>query len=256
MKKAIFTLLAAISATMNLSAQEKMIVEKTDGTKTEYNVDEVSRVYFTAPETPSDPGTSDSGNTNSEAVDLGLSVKWASCNVGASSPEEYGGYYAWGETEEKSEYSLNTYLHWDDKNGNGEFDWDEGTIKTDIAGTQYDVAHVKLGGSWRMPKKSECEELLEKCSWEWTTVNGVNGHKVTGPNGNSIFIPAAGNFIRKGNGGTTVYGDGYACIYWSSTPLEEKFTYIAYHMYADYLNEFGMVDSNRYDGRSVRPVSD
>ena len=134
-------------------------------------------------------------NAGHEYVDLGLSVKWATCNVGATKPEEYGGYYAWGETEEKEEYY--------ESNMN---------IGKNIAGTEYDVAHVKWGGNWRMPTRAEQDELREKCKWEWTTVNGVSGYKVTSKkNGNSIFLPAAGY-----RSGVEVYyrcGCGY---YWSS----------------------------------------
>ena len=148
-----------------------------------------------------------------EAVDLGLSVKWASCNVGASSPEEYGGYYAWGETEEKSDYGWDTYRYYN--SSTGDFDY----IGSNISGISYDVAHVKWGGGWRMPTRDEIEELCEKCSWEWTSVNGVWGQKVTGPNGNSIFLPAAG--CRCGSG-TEVYSRGSYGFYWSGTLYEDS----------------------------------
>lgn len=144
----------------------------------------------------------------SGSVDLGLSVKWASHNVGASSPEGYGGYYAWGETEEKSIYDRDTYKYDNDNPGYINID-------SNISGTQYDVAHVKWGGSWRMPTLSEILELINNCTWKWTTYNGVNGQLVTGPNGNSIFLPAAGvhngkDFIDRGS-------DGY---YWSASLIE------------------------------------
>lgn len=141
-----------------------------------------------------------------EAVDLGLSVKWATCNVGAESPEEYGGYYAWGETEEKSNYSWNTYKY-HDNNALSYID-----IGEDISGTSYDVARVKWGGNWRMPTLDEIKELYDKCSREWTEVNGVEGQKITGPNGNSIFLPAAG--IRNS---TELYLDSMEGYYCSAT---------------------------------------
>ena len=149
-----------------------------------------------------------------EAVDLGLSVMWASFNVGAESPEDYGGYYAWGETEEKSAYSWSTYK-WCNGGYDNLFKYcarnNYGTIdnKTKLD-FEDDVAHVKWGGSWRMPTFDEIKELCYKCSWEWTTVNGVKGQKITGSNGNSIFLPAAGVFRD-----TEVYGSGIG--YWSST---------------------------------------
>src|SRR5574344_1450744 len=130
--------------------------------------------------------TDDGASTKCVAVDLGLSVKWASCNVGATSPESYGGYYAWGETEEKSVYTDSTFLYYDSRADSCI------NIGTNICGTKYDVAHVRCGGSWRMPTYAEFQELCNKCTKSWTTYNGVRGTKFVGPNGNSIFLPAAG----------------------------------------------------------------
>lgn len=127
-----------------------------------------------------------------EAIDLGLSVKWATCNVDATSPMESGGYYAWGGTEAKKI----------DSRGNSDF-----------SGTESDVAHVKWGNGWRMPTQSEIGELCNKCTCEWTTVNGIYGSIITGPNGNSIFLPAAGCYYNDRE--ISNYNNfGY---YWSST---------------------------------------
>lgn len=188
------------------------------------------------------------------AVDLGLSVKWACCNVGADVPEGYGGYYAWGETEEKSNYIWSTYKYWSDKDGDGNVEEKEITnIGSNISGTSYDVAHVKWGGSWRMPTLDEIKELCNKCFWEWTTVNGVNGQKVTGPNGNSIFLPAAGYRYGK----EVDYRGSYG-FYWSGT-LGEYYRDDAFHLY------FGSGFRDWYDygyysrllyGRPVRPVTE
>jgi len=191
----------------------------------------------------------------SGAVDLGLSVKWAACNVGASSPQGYGGYYAWGETAEKSNYSWETYK-WsklDDDYWGGVYKYlltkyctndYEGKVdnKTTLALTD-DVASVKLGGSWRMPTKSEFEELFDKCTWVRISYNDVDGQLITGPNGNSIFLPAAG--YREY---TSFNNRGSAGYYWSAT-LDDGWNHRAY----------GLDDSNwnsydRYYGRSVRPV--
>ena len=148
-----------------------------------------------------------------EAVNLGLSVKWGSCNVGASSPEDYGDYYAWGETAAKSSYSWTNYSWCNGSsttltkyNCNSSY----GTVDNKTVLEQNDdAAHVKLGDSWRMPTDAEWTELREKCTWIWTTKNGVNGRLVKGPNGNSIFLPAAGYWgSAAGNAGT--YGR-----YWS-----------------------------------------
>lgn len=115
-----------------------------------------------------------------EWVDLGLSVKWATCNVGASSLSAYGNYYAWGETRTKSEYNYSNSVTYEKSMG-------------DIAGSsQYDAARANWGSSWRLPTKAEFQELINNCTWTWTSQGGHNGYKVTGKNGNSIFLPAAG----------------------------------------------------------------
>ena len=188
-----------------------------------------------------------------EAVDLGLSVKWACCNVGANVPEGYGGYYAWGETEEKSDYTEYTYKYVRDLDGDGNY-WDDEdnwmNIGSNISGIQYDVAHVKWGGSWRMPTLDEIKELVNKCSWKWTSLNGVSGQLVTGPNGNSIFLPAAGS--RRGAGLFTRGSRGY---YWSAT-LYEYFSSLAYNLYFyDGYDGWNYWDY-RYDGHAVRPVTE
>ena len=134
-------------------------------------------------------------------VDLGLSVKWATCNVGASSPSGCGNYYAWAETEPKTCYNEETYKFCDvrtDENGRNVNYYNYVSTKyTDISGTEYDVAHVKWGATWRMPMEKDWKELEEKCQWVWTTYNGMNGYRVTGPNGNNIFLPAAGTMISE-----------------------------------------------------------
>ena len=190
------------------------------------------------------------------AVDLGLSVKWACCNVGTKSPEGYGGYYAWGETEEKSDYHWITYI-WStykyDKDGDGNYDYGDGyhNIGSNISGTSYDVAHVKWGGSWRMPTLSEIQELCDRCSWEWTTVNGVNGQKVTGPNGNSIFLPAAGR-----RNGAEVSGRGSSGYYLSATLNESRSPY-AYYLSFDDDGYYGWnYYGHRFVGHTVRPVKE
>ncbi len=188
-----------------------------------------------------------------EAVDLGLSVKWASWNVGATVPEEYGGYYAWGETEVKVNYDWTTY-----KWCNGDrynmtkycSDRDYGTVdyKT-MLDPEDDVAHVKWGGAWRMPTLDEIKELTDKCSWNWTSQNGLKGCKVIGPNGNFIFLPAAG--FRSG---TKVYDRDSYGYYWSST--------LYYTFNVDYLYFYngnwawGRLNNSRYYGHTVRPVKD
>ena len=139
------------------------------------------------------------GISTSQVVDLGLSVNWAGYNIGASSPEQKGNYYAWGETSTKSMYTNDTYSY---RNTN---------LGRDISGTRYDVARQKWGGAWRLPTKKECNELLKKCKWEKYNYRGVSGYRVVGPNGNSIFIPYAGFF---GEDHLNAANEGY---YWLST---------------------------------------
>lgn len=164
-------------------------------------------------------------------------LKWATCNVGANSPEEYGDYYAWGETETKDEYTEeNSYTY--------------GVKMNDISGDpKYDVARKKWGDNWRMPTCYEMEELIEECSLEWVEQNGVNGYKVTGPNGNSIFLPAAG--FRS----WWLLGDaGRGACYWSSTPNEyDDGSAYTLRFVSNYLSLY-IGSSGFGDGQSVRPV--
>ena len=134
-----------------------------------------------------------------EWVDLGLpsSTLWATCNIGADNPEEYGDYFAWGETAPKEVYEWSTYK-WNDR-ANGKFtkyctDSKYGTIdnNTELL-SEDDAAYVNWGKNWRMPSLEQIRELINCCSWLWTTRNGVNGQLVIGPNGNTMFLPAAGN---------------------------------------------------------------
>lgn len=216
-------------------AQERefMVIEKIDGTIMEIEVNEIQRFYFEERTVGSVPKAE-------EAVDLGLSVKWAPWNVGASTPEKYGGYYAWGETVEKATYNESSYQYY--KN-DGYVD-----IGTEISGTPYDVAHVKWRGDWRMPTNEEVQELIDKCTWQYTAVNGVNGAIVTGPNGNSIFLPAAGYKMWS-----DLYSDGSVGYFWTGTSGAEvdeanRLTFDAEKGYA-VAYEF-----SRWDGFTVRPV--
>ena len=185
-------------------------------------------------------------------VNLGLpsGIKWAVCNVGAEYPWEYGGYYAWGETEEKSSYSWSTYK-WCNGSETSMTKYctnsSYGTVdnKT-ILDPEDDVAHVKWGGTWRMPTLAEFNELRDNCTWQWTTMNGVNGYKVTGPNGNSIFLPAAG-----GRNGTSLDFSGSYGLCWSSS-LNDNGSSSAYDLIFN--GGYGWGYYSRFSGFSVRPV--
>lgn len=187
-----------------------------------------------------------------EMVDLGLpsGIKWANMNVGATTPEGYGDYFAWGETEPKEVYNESTYF---DTNNYGEtftkYNIDGG--KT-ILDPEDDAAHVNWGGNWRMPTRAEQDELrnTDNCTWEWKTNyngTGVNGYLVTSKkNGNSIFLPASG---YRGSSVNYVGSLGY---YWSSSLDEGDSNYARYlYFNSDYV---GSHVSSRYDGLSVRPV--
>ena len=197
------------------------------------------------------------GMTHEEhkCVDLGLpsGTLWATCNVGANSPEECGDYFAWGEIAPKDNYSETNYK------------WCDGTTKTNGV-TKYlptsgykgardgkteldpedDAAYVNWGASWRIPTKAQFEELLEQCTWTWTSQNGVNGYLVSGPNGAEIFLPAAG-YQRKEELWIGSYG-----LYWSRT-VEFDCPYYVYHLYFICYKLF--LEGNwRFDGLPVRAV--
>ena len=209
-----------------------------------------------------------------EAIDMGTvvngkNIKWASFNLGAGKPEEYGDYYAWGETEPY--YSSQSPLTW--KNGKTGYNWasykwcngssstltkyntdgSRGTVdnKTVLEFSD-DVASVKLGGKWRMPTDAEWTELRTKCTWTWTTNyngTGVKGRIVTATNGNSIFLPAAGY-----RGGTSLYDAGSDGDYWSSS-LNMDYPSDARSVFF-YSDKVGRLSTYRYYGFSVRPVSE
>ena len=190
-----------------------------------------------------------------EYVDLGLSVKWATCNVGANKPEDYGDYFAWGETQPKTTYDWSTYkwCNGDDHDltkyctkkrcGYNRFVDDKITLLLSD-----DAAHANWGGSWRMPTRAEQDELREKCTWTWTTQNGVNGSKVTSKsNGNSIFLPAAGSRYNSSLNAAGRYG------FYLSSSLDADYPNLAYELYFNSSNVDWM-GSDRNVGHSVRPV--
>lgn len=171
-------------------------------------------------------------------VDLGLSVKWAYCNIGASDAEDYGDYFSWGEINSKNDYSKESYLYQGVNIGNN------------ISSTQYDAAHTKWGGSWRMPTLLEVKELVTKCTYLRRNINGVWGFVFIGPNGNSIFLPECGRRMqgyieRRDNEGH----------YWTASQ-HESYPNSAYYIYFDfygtcYWNKY----RDKYDGRCIRAVA-
>ena len=139
-------------------------------------------------------------------IDLGLpnGTKWACCNVGSPSPEMSGGYYAWGETDIKSSYDKENYRH-------GELSNQLPQRMGNIAGSEYDVARKQCGSSWEMPSSYKWQELIDYCKWDWVKYKGHHGWKVTGPNGNKLFIPACGM-----KGGSELISEEEHGHYWAS----------------------------------------
>lgn len=207
--KKIFTLIALLAFVLGAMAQGQYFYEWKDGKYVQRSLAEVDSITFSLPE---------SAEKAYKYVDLGLpgGTLWADRNVGADSPEGYGDYFAWGETAPKNTYHWSTYK------------WCQGSpttmtkYNTDISfGTvdnktvldlEDDAAYVNMGPEWRMPTRTELDELNNNCTWTWTTQNGTYGYKVTGPNGNSIFLPAAGSRSDSNLQGVGSYG-----CYWSSS---------------------------------------
>lgn len=198
------------------------------------------------------------GTENHEYVDLGLPSRtlWATCNIGALWPDEYGDYFAWGETSTKSYYYKNTYS------------WCNGSITSDL--TKYclsdsygkvdklallepsdDAALVNWSSSWRMPTEEEMQELVDNCNWTWTSINAVRGYLITGPNGKSIFLPATGWIVGDDIRGQ---GDSWGTrgCYWTSSLSSTKDCDGKFLSFYPDIIEIG--GSLRYCGHTIRPV--
>ena len=194
--------------------------------------------------------TSCPDNNHPHLIDLGLpsGTKWACCNVGANKPEEFGGYYAWGETATKNVYT-EAYYKYAQKKGNTYYYINLGK---DIASTKYDAATANWGSPWVMPSLTQCQELINNCYSTYTDKNGVNGRKFTGPNGASIFFPAAGWRYQD-----QLYQGNWRCYIWSSTLNELYNWYACTIQLLDESEEVQVQMSSygsRFSGRSVRPV--
>lgn len=226
MKKVLLSVLAIFAIICNTFSQStKMHIKFSNGGIREVPVNSIEKIIW---------ATDDTDSEEVEAIDLGLSVKWANMNVGATKIEDFGNLYAWGELEPKEEYSAETYF---DPKG-----WIYNPdLRTELEDKD-DVARVNWGEKWRMPTMKEIEELVNNCTWKWVVIHNVEGHFVTGPNGNSIFLPAAGSSVGPGP-----YGN-----YWTKT-LFKTDKHQAYFLYY-YLDDIGPNNYYRYSGKSVRPV--
>ena len=233
--KSILAALLLIVAGVQTAMAQKMIVTLNDNSKVTYSISQVKEVSFVESE-------------EHEYVDLGLpsGTLWATCNIGANSPEEYGDYLAWGETTTKSDYNWSTYF--DTDNGSSFKKYNSNGGLTELQPTD-DAATANWGSDWQMPSLAQIQELCSSnTTTEWTQVNGVNGRKITSKsNGNSIFLPAAGYRY-----GTSLYSAGSYGYYWSRS-LYAGNAYNAYYLYflSDYI---GWNYGYRRFGQSVRPV--
>lgn len=240
----IVLLLALLLCALGAKGDEKkdtMYVVLNSGIVQSYPVDTVNKVVY-ANDGKITGLTSCPDNKHPHAIDMGLGVKWACCNVGSKVPGDYGSYYAWGETVTKSEYSSAN------STSNGE-------NASDIKGTDNDVAHMLWGYPWVMPESSDFNELLDatKCKWEWVSASdGIGfstpaGYKVVSKKtSGEIFLPAAG-----WHSGSSLYHAGSYGHYWSSTPYSNAYYAYGLRFGSGY---HGVGDDGRNYGFSVRPV--
>ena len=206
---------------------------------------------------PDEPVTPPDSHTY---VDLGLpsGTLWATCNIGASSPEEYGDYFAWGEIEPKtlsyewSTYKWNgpvTYMALTKYCTSRNFGYNNFVDNKIHLDAEDDAAYVNWGPSWRMPNIPQIQELCSpNCTWHWTTLNGVNGQLVTGPNGNTIFLPASGYRYMGSLYDVGTSGSGWGLTIFSDRPSSA--------VYLDFGQNYWrcFYDYYRSMGRTVRPV--
>lgn len=231
MKKYIYSIIL-VSTQLSVSAQTVNVHFK-NGQQIQYNADNVDYVDFSEKaETPTLSG--------GEVVDLGLSVYWSSCNLGTEKPEEYGDYYAWGETKPKNKYTKDNYSYYNANTA------EYSDIGENISNTSYDAATVNLGNDWRIPTKDEMDELKNKCKWEWKQISGINGYRITGPNGNSIFLPATGSYY------SSVKSLNEDMNYWTATSASKTTAY-ALQGHSSFYDVFSAL--YRHVGYSIRPVT-
>ena len=246
--KRILSVMLVMTSSLLAHSQMLMKVEKSDGTIVEYLTTDVKRVFFESlePPTPTTPIP--------EIVDLGLSVKWASFNVGASKPFNSGYFFAWGEVNAKSVFSWDSYsLRISGSNMyNAVFSkYNSGSTsvlnKLELVD---DVAHNLWLGDWRIPTKDEFDELINNCVWSWTKVEGVDGYKIvskkTGFEQNSIFLPAVGFMQRK-----VVQNNGSRGCYWTSSISSNSHS--AYYL-GFISTQIRTYSQERYIGCSIRAV--
>ncbi len=248
MKKRLLLIVFVATGIIAISqTQDVMTVKLKNGDVHEFNVEDVSEVTFQQKENSYTPEVylTCPDDHHPHIIDLGLpsGTKWACCNVGATVPEGYGGYYAWGETETKPYYDWTTYAYVSYSGGK----YNCFHIGDDIAGTEYDVAYMKWG-NWCMPSYEQMKEILDNCSKTLTTQNGINGILVTGPSGGTIFFPSTGMKFKNGKGNVEQGGS-----YWTSTLYQndENLAYQLFFLYNEWYMEYNY---SRDIGCSVRAI--
>lgn len=229
----IFSTVAVFAAffAQSINAQNVRVFLK-DGTSQTFQSVDVDSVVFDA-----------DNRFYPTAVDLGLSVKWATCNLGAEQSQEIGNYYSWGETEPKEQYSKTTYF-------DPEYKYYAENNDTCFSGKpEYDVAKKAWGNEWRVPTDTELKELVDKCKWKAIRHKGCNGYRITGPNGNQIFLPASGEMIGK-----SCYSAQECGYYWSASQ-SKAYDEPAYQMYFS-TSSREITINYKYLGFNIRPVMD
>ena len=249
MKKIFFLIAIALGCVFSAQAQVIKVYNNgalvntyTNGGDNNYKVVVSKGNYF--------PGD---GKTH-EVVDLGLSVKWATCNVGAENPEDAGDFFSWGETSPKDIYYSTTDKYCSCPDGKTSC-YDEShytkynsTDGKTVLDPEDDAATVNWGSGFRMPTREEFLELIYKCTWTWDSSH--KGYLVAGSNGNSIFLPASGY-----RSGSYLYDQGSGGVCWSST-LDSYNCYSAYNLYFYSGGHYVSYGNGRYDGFPVRPVAE
>lgn len=254
MKKLILSVLTMAMLSFAAHAVTYVCVKKSDGQIDKYDISGVEDIDFEdETDSTADNGVTVSGNEGLYSyVDLGFKsgTKWATCNVGASKPTEYGDYFAWGDTKPKDDYGCNSYLYTTD-GGKSFTQYDKAGDNLLVLLAADDAATANWGSAWRMPTKAEQKELLDGCDWKWVADfngSGVNGRLGTSKyNGATIFLPAAGFRQETILGYAGIYG-----LYWSSS-LYVVDSNSANNIYFD----GGNIDWNYYNrcsGLSVRAV--
>lgn len=227
MKKCLVVII--LSAICSYSIAQTINVHFNNGSVINFKSENVKYIDFSEKENPAEV-------SDAEAIDLGLSVLWASCNLGAKKPEQGGDKYAWGETKTKTSFEAEDYAYYDK-------DLKVCTnIGYSIAGTEFDAATQNLGKGWMIPTYVQFYELKEKCTWEWTKINDVLGYKITGMNGNSIFLPA----IYYENSGR----------YWTSVMSKDDGTRMDYAS-SFFINPdvyWGDLNQEKFKGLYIRPI--